>query len=92
MYHSKSIDQSKIEISKTLAPGKNKEFIDLLEETLDGGHHLNAEDTWNALLNNIYSAAITTCGKRECKNDDWFETSNTVMEPVINAKCRALIN
>lgn len=52
----------------------------------------SAEDKWNSLRNTIYSSAVLTYGKKERKNANWFEASIIKIEPIINAKRRALIN
>ena len=47
---------------------------------------------WNFLRDAIHTTALSTFGKRERRNPDWFEESISEMEPVIKAKRDALIN
>ncbi|KAL8579789.1 hypothetical protein ACOMHN_035384 [Nucella lapillus] len=48
---------------------------------------------WNWLPNTIHRAAShDLMAKKERKNTDWFEANTSVFEPVINAKCSAVVS
>ena len=51
-----------------------------------------AEENWNTLRDIIYDTALTSYGKKQRKNTDWYEAHITLMEPVIDTKRSALIN
>ena len=46
---------------------------------------------WAHLRDAVYSAAVTAYGKKACKNADWFEAHWEEIEPVTEAKRKALL-
>ena len=83
--------QPRINTNQTLDPEKNALFIQRLGETLISDPSQSAVDRWNSLRTTIYNTAVSTYGKKERKNTDWFEESVSTLVPVIDAKCDALI-
>ena len=71
---------------------KNQQFIESIRTALFGIESESAEENWNTLRDIIYDTALTTYGKKQRKNTDWYEANITLMEPVIDAKRSALIN
>ena len=72
---------------------RTQQFLKRLEQTLT--KDTSAEDTvdsrWDHLRESVYNAAIAAYGKKERKNTDWFEDHWEEMEPVTEAKRRALL-
>ena len=50
----------------------------------------SADERWGSIRDAIYSAAVTTYGKKKRKNTDWFEANITKIESVIATKRTAL--
>ena len=64
-----------------------KHFAKILQVKQDW----DAEERWHSICDIVFKEAVATNGKWEWKNADWSETHITKMEPVINAKCAALM-
>ena len=53
---------------------------------------MTAEERWIFMRDTIYSTVLSTFGKKERQNSDWFDENLLEMEPVINPKREALVN
>ena len=80
----------------TSDPTKTQRFADNFKERIanqpppsDQG---NPVATWNNLGNAIYDSAMAAFGKKEPKNTDWFEAHWGEMQPVTEAKRKALLD
>jgi len=83
----------RINTAKTGDPALTTQFASSIETALEEQPEAGtAEEKWNFLRDKIHSAALSTFGKKEQKNPDWFEESLPAMQPVINAKREALVN
>ena len=92
LFHCKQKGHIRINISNTPYPEKNQQFIESIRTALSGIETESAEENWNTLRDIIYDTALTTYGKKQRNNTNWYETDITVMKPVIDAKRCALIN
>ncbi|KAL1250669.1 hypothetical protein QQF64_018465 [Cirrhinus molitorella] len=74
-------------------PERTQQFISRLEDALSEG--VTANDTidfkWPRLRDAVYNTAIIAYGKKERKNADWYEVHWEEMEPVTEAKRKALL-
>ena len=59
----------------------------------DAGKNLpeHIDVTWLHLRETIYNTSIAVLGKKERKSADWFEANWEIMEPVTEAKRKALM-
>ena len=92
LHHSKKKLRPRINTSCTRDPEKTQQLINRLADTLS---EPPADDTinskWSCLREATYNAAITAYGKKERKNEDWYDAHWEEMEPVIEAKRKALL-
>jgi hypothetical protein len=93
LHHSKKKGRPRINACCASNPEKTQQFISRLEHALSEG--VSADDTidskWPRLRDAVYNAAITAYGKKERKNADWYEAHWEEMEPVTEAKRKALL-
>ena len=92
LFHSKQKCHIRINISNTTYPEKIQQFIESIRTALSGIETESAEENWNTIRDIIYDTSLTTYGKKQRKNTDWYESTITLMEPVIDATRSALIN
>ena len=52
----------------------------------------DAVGRWTFIIDIIYNAAITTFGKREGQNPDWFNANLQELEPVLKTTRPALLD
>ena len=83
--------QPRINTNQNVDPENNALFIQRLWETLISDPSQSAVDRWNSLWTTIYSTAVSTYDKKQCKNTDPFEESVSTLVPVIDTKCDVLI-
>ena len=79
----------RIDTSQIHDPDKVEEFTRMLEEALPGPDG-SASERWSHLRDTIYSAALSTFGKRRVKSPDWFVAHAEELLPLIEEKRRAL--
>ena len=92
LHHSKKKGRPRINTSCVRNPEKTQQLISILDGALKVE---TADDTinskWPRLRDAMYNAAITVYGKKERKNADWYEAHWEEMEPVTEAKRKALL-
>ena len=91
IHRSKPPGKPRIDITKTKNPELEKAFSDKLEETLPNIPEGNAQQKWNFLEKAIYSSAMDVFGKKNNKNQDWFNANSDKMSPLIKRKQKALL-
>ena len=52
----------------------------------------SAEQRWDNLQNTIFNTALSISGRKKNKNEDWFEASETEINPVLEEKRMAQLN
>ncbi len=77
-------------------PDVRARLADSLDHVLEKDpSHLTAtplEEKWTFIRDSIYNTAMSVVGKKGRRNQDWFESHRSVMDPVITAKRKALSN
>ncbi|XP_063605235.1 uncharacterized protein LOC134780428 [Penaeus indicus] len=91
LHRSKAKGRLCINVAKTGNPDCKQEFVATIEQTLQDLTEHDAAARWNKIREAVYNASISAFGKRERKNHDWFNTNLSTMEPVIEAKRKALL-
>ena len=93
LHHSKKKGRPRVNTCCTSNPAKTQHFLNCLDETLarETSEDDATESKWAHLRNAVYSAAVTAYGKKARKNADWFEAYWEEMEPVTEAKRKALL-
>lgn len=92
IHHTKQKGRPRINFNSAVNPEIHDNFIDQLTAALTQDNSApSAEDSWKYIRDTIYDTAMSTLGRQEKKNQDWFEANLSVMEPVITAKRNALI-
>ncbi|GAA6107151.1 uncharacterized protein LOC118407100 [Tachysurus ichikawai] len=92
LHHSKKKSCPRINTCCTSNPEKTQQFICKLHEALTKETPDDTIDSkWSQLRNAVYNSAITAYGKKESKNTDWYEANWEEMEPVTEAKRKALL-
>lgn len=91
--HSKKKGCPRINTSCANNSKKTQQFISRLEDALSEG--VTTDDTvgskWTRLRDTVYNFTITAYWKKERKNADWYEAHWEEMEPVTQAKRKALL-
>ena len=85
---------ARINTGKTKFPAKKNEFKNNLSAALESTEIVDnqtAENKWDHLRKTLYDTAMLTYGKKEHRNEDWYEASLIDIEPVINTKRSALV-
>jgi len=96
IHHAKTKGRPRINTCGTSDPDKVKRFADTFNER--NAAHATSSDPddavafWDTLRDAIYDSAMSTFGKKERKNADWFEAHWDKMEPVTEAKRKALLD
>ena len=93
LHHSKRMGRPRINISCASNPTKTQQLIHRLEAALSEGETADdaIDSRWPLLRDAVYNSAITVYGKKERKNADWYEAHWEDMEPVTEAKRKALL-
>ena len=93
LHHSKEKGRPRVNMCCTSNPAKTQHFQNCLDETL--ARETSEDDTteakWAHLRDAVYSAAITAYRKKARKNTDWFDAHWEEIEPVTEAKRKALL-
>ena len=93
LHHSKTKGRPRVITCCTSNPAKTQHFLNCPDENL--ARKTSEDDTteskWAHLRDAVYSAAITAYGKKTRKNADWLEAHWEEMEPVTEAKRKALL-
>ena len=88
LHHGKTMGRPHINTCGTSDPVKAQSFADSLQEKLDAQPSTSNQDTkWSHLCDAIYDSF----GKKERKNADWFEACWEEMQPVTEAKRKAML-
>ncbi len=92
LYHSKKNGCPYINTCCASNPGKTQQFVRNLQEALTKESPIDdtIDSKWSHLRDAVYNAAITAYGK-ECKSANWYEAHWEEMEPVTEAKRKALL-
>ncbi|KAK2555651.1 Craniofacial development protein 2 [Acropora cervicornis] len=96
IHHAKTKGRPRINTCGTSDPDKVKRFADTFNERIAA--HATSSDPddavafWDTLRDAIYDSAMSTFGKKERKNADWLEAHWDKMEPVTEAKRKALLD
>ena len=96
IHHAKTKGRPRINTCGTSDPDKVKRFANTFNERIAA--HATSSDPddavafWDTLRDAIYDSAMSTFGKKERKNADWFEAHWDKMEPVTEAKRKALLD
>lgn len=91
LHRSKAKGKPRINAARTGVPDCRQEFVTAIQESLQDLPEQDATARWSTIKDAVYSAAISAFGKRERKNHDWFDANLPEMEPVIEAKRKALL-
>ena len=93
LHHSKKKGWLRVNTCCTSNSAKTQHFLNCLDETLarETSEDDATESKWVHLRDAVYSAVITAYGKKARKNADWFEAHWEEMEPVTEAKRKALL-
>ena len=94
IHHSKTKGRPRINTSGANDPSKTQTFADTLQEkisTRSADHPSDADTTWGHLRDAIYDSAMAAFGKKERSSADWFEAHWIQLQPVTEAKRKALL-
>ena len=96
IHHAKTKGRPRLNTCGTYDPGKVKCFADKFNERIavetTSSDPDNAVAFWDLLRDTIYDSAMSAFGKKERRNADWFEAHWVEMEPVTEAKRKALLD
>ncbi|XP_029645741.1 uncharacterized protein LOC115219705, partial [Octopus sinensis] len=82
----------RINTARTTNPDLRSEFTNRMEEALKDHAATSIEERWQLIRDTTCRIVMSSLGKRERRNQDWFEAHLPEMEPVIAAKREALVN
>ena len=92
IHHSKQKGRPRINTARVSLPALrerfSKEIDEALKECPDDSDCLTSK--WNHIRDTVYATSAEIFGKKERKNEDWFDAGIDKMEPVIEEK-RALL-
>lgn len=94
-FHSaKRPGNARINIANTADSALQQDFTKRFQQLLTTTYSAqqNATDRWNSLRDGIHSVAIATFGKQARKNEDWFNANIATLQPLIDAKRKALLD
>ncbi len=93
LYHSKKNGRPYINTCCASNPEKTQQFVRNLQEALTKESPIDdtIDSKWSHLRDAVYNAAITAYGKKERKSADWYAAHWEEMEPVTEAKRKALL-
>ncbi|XP_067912972.1 uncharacterized protein [Heterodontus francisci] len=89
LHHSKQKGRPRINTNRISYPQLLHKFLNSLEKALQNTPTGDAETKWAHVRDAIYDSAMTTYGKREKQNADWFQSHFEELEA---AKRIALLN
>lgn len=90
-HHSKKEGKPRIDTTNMKLPHKVEEFAKAFKDALSKEHpHNSATEKWDHLRESIQNSAFATFGRKNPKNNDWFEAKSGVLIPLIEAKRAAL--
>lgn len=88
---SKQKPRPRINTVGTAIPELRERFARAIDEALEGCPTDSATSKWNYIRDSVFKTAIDTFGKKERRNEDWFEAGAAEIEPAIVAKRAALL-
>ena len=93
IHHSKTKGRPRINTSCAGNSELTIQFTSKLQDALNERQTTDdaVDSEWTFLRDAVYNTAISTYGKRERKNADWFEAHWEEMKPVTEAKRKALL-
>ena len=92
IHHAKTKGRPHINTCGTSDPVKAQIFADSLQEKLAAQPTTSNPDAkWSHLLDAIYDSAMAAFSKKEHNNTDWFEACWEEMQPVTEAKTKAML-
>ena len=94
IHHSKTKGRPRIDTSGANNPSKTQTFADTLQEkisTRSADHPSDADTTWGHPRDAIYDSAMAAFGKKERSSADSFEAHWIELQPVTEAKRKALL-
>lgn len=91
LHYSKPKSRPRINASRASDPTKAQKLLDTLRSSLDKGREeaTDANSKWKQVRCALYQSGLEVLGKKERKNEDWFEDNWQEMEPVVEAKRKA---
>ena len=93
LHRSKRSGQPRINIAATAVSQLCDAFAKTVKTALENHPPLEtAEEKWSLLRDTIHNTALTTFGKIDRKNPDWYDESLPEIQPIINAKREAFMN
>ena len=90
-YRSKQKGRSRVDTSRVMKQELREQFSKVIDEALEKCPTDSAQARWDFIRDAKNKAAIDTFGKRENKNEDWFEAGIDSLDPAIAAKGTALL-
>ena len=91
LHHSKPKGRPRINACRASDPVKAQELLDTLRTSFAMGREepTDANSKWSLVRTTLYQSGLEVLGKRERRNEDWFEANWQEMEPVVDAKRKA---
>ena len=91
LHHSKPKACPRINARRTSDPRKTRELLGALRSSLakNRDEATNAVSKWKQVRSALFQAGLEVLGRKERKNEDWFEANWQVMEPAVEAKRQA---
>lgn len=91
IHHTKQKGRPRINTTRASNPESRTKLVTQLQDALEDNTAPTLEEKWQLIRNAVYNTAIQVWGKKERRNQDWFETHQAEMEPAITAKRETLI-
>ena len=91
IHHSKQKRQPKVNTAKIRIPALRERFTEAIDEALKDCPPKPTSSKWNYIREAVYETSFEVFGKKERKNDDWFEAGIDKMEPALEKKRAALL-
>ena len=91
IHRSKQKGRPRINTTRMSVPELRERFARAIDEAFENCSTDSATERWNHIRDAVYRCASDTFGKRERKNEDWFEAGSVEMELAIAAKRAALL-
>ena len=88
MHYSKTKNLPRIDASQASCPYRAQELLRTLRTSLKRGRSdaTTVDSKWKHVRDALYQSGLETFGRKEHRNEDWFEASWQEMEPVVEAK------
>ena len=87
IHRSRPEGKPRIDVSKTAYPDKAEEFTRALSELLDvEPPGSSAKDRWDYIRETVHSTAMRVFGRKQTKNNDWFEANSAILTPAIEER------